>query len=372
MTKAKAKAKQSPTKAPMASFNAGISGTSDSPNPNRPPAFVPASKDPVGDQIRDYRRVQQVDADLRKQRDNDSNRNAIARDKAAITGRSAAQSSLQRQKDSAAYSRQQSKSSKPDTSLQRSRETNASKERIATLNARSREKVAGSKKSGSSSSSGATRGDGRAAAAARIVAARIGSDSKARSDASRERSATANANAKVSAAGLAALAKASDTRRTGTDQANSQANLQADAQQKRNELSNPFGSPRTMSGGSARMVLQEAGRSTGFTTGTTGGGAATSNLRTGTSTSTSTSTSTRITDYSNPQDNPALAIARENNTASAARQAAKIAGDDRARQLERDRPQIATNAEEDLRKKARKAALSVFNSARPGMTPTAG
>jgi len=358
-------------------FNAGLSGTGTLPRPKIIPP-PPPPKDPVGDQIRDYRRVQQVDADLRKQRDNNSNRNAIARDKAAITGRSAAQSSLQRQKDSAAHSRQQSKSSKPDTSLQRSRETNASRERIATLNARSREKVAGSKSSGSSgaSSSGATRGDGGAAAAARIVAARIGSDSKARSDASRERSATANANAKVSAAGLAALAKASsgrqasDTRRAGTDQANPQANSQADAQQKRIELSNPFGSPRTMSGGSARMVLQEAGRSTGFTTGTTGGGAGTSNLRTGTSTS--TSTSTRITDHSNPQDNPALAIARENNTASAARQAAKIAGDDRARQLERDRPQIATNAEEDLRKKARKAALSVFNSARPGMNPTAG
>lgn len=84
-------------------------------------------------------------------------------------------------------------------------------------------------------------------------------------------------------------------------------------------------------------------------------------------------------------ENPALAITRENNAAAAARQAAQIAAGDRARadqiassermqsaqlQYQREAPQIAANAEEDLRSKARKAALAVFNSARPGMTPS--
>lgn len=80
--------------------------------------------------------------------------------------------------------------------------------------------------------------------------------------------------------------------------------------------------------------------------------------------------------YNNPEDNPALAIARENNTAAAARQAAQLASGERQQtervQLERDRPQLQANAEEDLRKKARDAALRVFSSARPGMVPTAG
>jgi hypothetical protein len=70
----------------------------------------------------------------------------------------------------------------------------------------------------------------------------------------------------------------------------------------------------------------------------------------------------------------ALDLAKEASKAAADRQAAQLASTERLQtervQLERDRPMLAANAEEELRKRARDAAMRLFNSARPGMTPT--
>lgn len=165
--------------------------------------------------------------------------------------------------------------------------------------------------------------------------------------------------------------------RNANAEANNRMRLQAQLQYE--NQSRLMQQAATLAGGGRSGVRGSTPATMGIMRGGTGGSVG------GVSGGVNVSTPTR--DYNNPSDNPALALAREQNTAAAARQAAQIAAGDRDRaeriaaqermqsadlQYRREAPQIAANAEEDLRAKARKAALAVFNSAGRGRVLSAG